>query len=705
MSRLLFPLAVLAPSLLAQDGPPTFVPKHGLAMIRVEDIPKLLEQLPHSTIGKLLDDKEVGAAFAAGLARFRARAQRRAELMNALRTTEIELHPWAANELASVSARATLRELDLADMQRFEFGDVLLDGDNVPRFASQTFYANLSCRPRAEGRWTAIFERLAKDFGTSKQWTSEPNAKFAGFPAFQFRFAAKSGENQQQMLEYYGEQRTWLLHLPGVFAFGGASPEQCGTFAPAPARPPAELVGEMNLAAFGEMFQRVGGRVPMEYTALGFDGLKLLRWRLRFLGADVLDEIEVELGDEPKGLVGALLVGKAALPAQPLPAGALAQIRGGFDLDKFVSCLPNLGAPELPPELVTLATKALTGGIALGACAPAQGAMIPRIYLSLGIADAKLLDELLAKLFPGDTAKKQVTYEEVPCTVLTVPGMPAAFQPTWCVIDGVLHVAESAASMRAFLKARAAGGAAMDVGALPEPPGEGEVLPTLDVRCDQQELYRTFHKVWLPLVKLIPFGDEAAPLLTADDMPSPEAVLPLLGKSRGVLRRQGKVYRLQQLGPLGGLAAAGLAMTWGPIVSGPFHNDYTSDNISAQLARKKLDAVWASLEAFEKEHKRRPNDLGELFASDKKLAPDALLLPGDDKAEPVPLPAGDARTIKSSFRYFKDGVKVDVNGNQQKMLLIAIGTARYNRPMLGDDGSTPESWGEENHQPIDQFGK
>ena len=63
--------------------------------------------------------------------------------------------------------------------------------------------ASLRCRPRAEGRWAAIFERFAKDLGSSKLWQAEPQGKFAGFPAYQFRWAAKPGENQPQELSAY----------------------------------------------------------------------------------------------------------------------------------------------------------------------------------------------------------------------------------------------------------------------------------------------------------------------------------------------------------------------------------------------------------------------------------------------------------------------------------------------------------------------
>jgi len=304
----------------------------------------------------------------------------------------------------------------------------------------------------------------------------------------------------------------------------------------------------------------------------------------------------------------------------------------------------------------------------------------------------------------GDAAKKQVTYEGIACTVVTLPDLPAGIQPTYCVVDGVLHVAESGLSMRAFLKARTNGGDAMDVGDAPIPDGAGDLVPSFDLRFDEAALYRTFHKVWLPLFKLIPDGGELDALLAEADMPSSEAVAPLLGKGRGVLRRQGTVFRLQQIGTFGGIEAAALAMTWGPFLSGVFHRDYIEEAVATAVARHQLDAAWTAIEAFQKANQRLPNDLAELFVH-QKLPADALLVPGDAKAEPVPMPAGDARVVKSSFRYFKTPVKIDVNGNACSVLLISIAPRRYNRPMLADDGATPDIWGPDSTRPIDQFGK
>ena len=695
-----YPLSfvALAASLFAQ-GAPTFVPKPGLMRCAAEDVPKLLEQLQASAVGKLLADTEVAAAFATGLERYRALAAHRDALLAFVREREIELEPWLRANLSYVDGHAAVRLLDLADMQRIELTSVLAEDKPVPHGV-----VTLCCRPRAEGRWTAIFERHAKEMAASKHWKHDAEAKLGGFPVYQF--APADGGIEQGHLAPFGDiesTRAWLLHLPGLFAFGSHTPDACGVLADPPARPPAQVVAEVDLAALVAMFGRLTGAVPQGFQALGLDALARIQWCLSFDGARILDEIEVEFIDQPKGLVGVLLAGKATPPAQPLPSGALAQLRCGLDLPLLLECATTAGLGDLPEPFAKLVPGAFTGGVAIGICAPAPGGMIPRLYLSLGVADEKVAGELLASLVEGHKTK-EVTYEDVPCTVLDLPDAPPALQPTWCRVGSVLHVAESPLSMRAFLKARAAGGDAMDVGDAPLPQGTGEVVPGFDVRCDEQQLYSTFHKVWLPLLKLVPDHDESKPLVGEKEMPSPDAVLPHLGKSRGVLRRDGKVFRLQQLGALGGVEAAAVAMAWGPFLSGRFHTDWTFEQIELTIGKHQLQTVWATLETFQKENKRWPNDLAELFA-DKKLPVDALLMPGDPKAEVVVLPAGDARTVKTSFRYFKDGVEVAVNGIQQKMLLIAIAPRRYGRPMLGADGSIPEVWGEDSTRAIQTFAR
>src|SRR5215207_2698897 len=106
-------------------------------------------------------------------------------------------------------------------------------------------------------------------------------------------------------------------------------------------------------------------------------------------------------------------------------------------------------------------------------------------------------------LFPYTTLFRS---EGVSCTVAALPGAPAALTPSWCTLEGVLHVAESPASLRAFLQAR---------------KDAGDALPSFDLRLDEQALYRTFHAVWLPLLRLVRSAGQQA-LVEVDEMPSPD---------------------------------------------------------------------------------------------------------------------------------------------------------------------------------------
>jgi hypothetical protein len=687
-----------AASLTAQGT--TFVPHRPLMRFTAEGVPALLAMLQKSGVGKLLAEPDVAAAFQKGLQRYRHMAARREALFAFATKQELELDPWLRMRPMNVDGFHAIRTVELDDMVRLE-AIATFTGDDA-RFPSTI--VTVACKPRAEGRWTALFERHAKEFGENKYWKATPDAKFEGTPFHEFAPVAPEDVVIQGLGEV--DQRVWMLHVPGLFAFGSGPLPELGKLGVADPVPP-QVVGTMNLAAYVKMFGDLMGGTPPEVVALGFDTLESIRWSASFHGDKVLDEIEVKLkvDDEPRGLVGAVLNGTAALPAQPLPEKALAQIRAGIDPQLAWDALVAVGGAEgIPEAIATNVKKAFTGGVAIGVTAPARGGLIPRMYLSLGVADPKALDALLAAL-PPMVQKKSLTLEGTECTALTIANAPPAMQPTFCVLDGVLHCAESGQSLRAFLKARVAGGEAMDVGDAKEPEGPGEKLATFDVRWDEAAIYSAYLEVWLPLLKLLPDEIKNAALLEPGEMPEADAVLPLLGKGRGLLRRDGKTYRLQQLGTLGGVEAAAAAMTWGPILSARFHHDYYADELERAAAKHVLGKAWEAIEAFQKANQRLPNDLGELVTA-QRLPVDALLLPGDALAEAVALPAGDTRVVKSSFRWFKDGVTVNDNaGNDVKVVLVAIKPFPWNRPMLSQEGTQPEVYGPISNVRIDQFGK
>jgi len=696
-ARLVAPLLAVA---LAAQGPPTFVPGPHLVRFAAEDVPALLAGLPGSTIGKLLADPETASAFAAGLARYRSLAASRRALLDAvIARPPAELEPWVASQLPMQIGWHVVADLDLADMQRIELL-ALGTGDERPMPAT---VLTVACGPKAQGRWAAHFARHEQKLTNFAPWARDLEAKFAGFPVAVWTPATRDGEAaDEQQLRGLFPSRYWLLQLPGVFSLGTDAPESCGTFAPAPARPPAQVLMELDAQAYVAMFTRQMGGAPAAFRALGLDGLRALRWRLRFEQGLVRDEFELDLTDDPSGAIGAILTGNAALPAQPLPEPALAQLRCTFATDLLVTSLEGMTGASMRDELRAALKTALTGGIALGVSAPAKGSLIPRVFLSLGIADDAALDQALTLLLTNRVPTRKVTYEDIECTVAQVPDAPAGFAPTWCRSPGALHVAESGLSMRAFLKARAGGAAAMDVGEAPIPAGDGEPLANFDLRWDEAAIYSAFHAHWLPLLKLLP-GIDQMPLLDGDAMPSPAAITPLLGKRRGVLRRDGTTFTLQQLGTVGGLHTTALAMTWGPLLSGLFHHDWAHDQLRSAMAKDRLQAAWSAFEAFQRQHGRWPKDLAELVV-DRKLPADAFLLPGDVLAEAVPMPDGHT-DVRSSFRYFAPPVALSIRGDDHKLLLIAIAPSRYGRAMLADTGAQPETWGEESSRPIDAFGK
>ncbi len=704
MSHTLSILLVLGAGLAAAaraQGDTTFVPGPHLGRWQIENVPALLAQLPSTRLGKLLADEEVAHAFATAVKRHRADAARFRALVAAARARAVELDPWLQAQLYREDPLAPLHEVELEELQRVELV-ALRPGEDAR--APETLVV-FGCTPRAEGRWARLLEDHARRLEHDASWRRDADAKFGGFPVHAFR-AARELTDEQAERSGLDLPRIWMLHLPGTFAAGTGDIAKAGELATPPSRPDQTALGEFDLEAYGEMFTR--GGVAAELDAIGFAALKALRWRGRFVGELLLDEIELETDGEPKGLVGALLTGAASTgngtpPAQPLPDGALAQLRATIDVAAVLDAIGRLaGSRALPADVADAMRAAFPGGVAIGVAAPVGG-VIPRVYVSLEVGDRDALTTVIDAIARNRMPRTEVTYEGVPCTVLTVADMPQGLQPAWCVVDGVLHVAESGPSLRALLKARGNGLDAMDVGDAPVPAGPGELAGGVDLRWDGGALYRAFHRHWLPLLQLLPGDQLQHALLRGDEMPDPDAVAPLLGKGRGVLRRNGGTWTLQQLGALGGLETTALAITYGPLLSALMRQDWTTRQLEHAVGAAQLAAVWTELEAFREQHQRWPQDLAELFAA-TKLPDDALLLPGDTDAEPVALPGG-TRTITTSFRYFAAPVEVDTNGESYRLLLVAIEPRSAFRPMLTDTGVVPQTWGEVNQRSIDGFGR
>lgn len=689
-ATLLLPwLATLA---VAQDGSPTFViPREGLFVdLRADEVPALAAQLPNTALGRLLAEPDVAAAWQLGhdrLQRIRARRQLVGDAVAKLQLPngEIEMPGQGVDQLAMES----LLRVEWSDVRSFRFVGLIKEGRRVPIGAGV-----LRCPPKAEGRLTRQFEATAKVLADNPQLKAVADAKVEGFPAHVFTVADDSNADRWPGYEPLG---AWMLHLPGTFAFGEGAPEDCGTIGAAPAAP-AGLGLAMNLQAYlGMMTMGFGGGMPAEMKALGFDQLQTFDWRGRFVGEHVLEEFELAFTDKPVGLAPALWGGSAPLPKQAMPEGAMLQLRVAVDLPKLLAMLGELGPDvALPPPLLEALQKSLTGGIALGVSAPPKGGLVPRLCATFGVADAAALQEAMKQFLPPQLKTKQVQLEGVDCTSLLLDDLPPALRPTWCLVDGQLHVAESPNSLRDLLRAQKTGAEAMAVGDAPIAAGAGEPMPSVDVRADLAAAYAAFHGTWLPLYEL---GEAASPmaskaLMPRKDLPEPEAIGKHLGSVRGVMRRTPKGYVLQFQGPVGGPLAASFAATYGPILSASMHRDYRTEQKELQIAQHLATEVWPKFEAFQKANGRWPKDLAELFV-DQKLAADALLIPGDEETEEVAMPAGDARTVRSSFRYHPDAPVRVLEGNDEKVLLSSVRVLGWQRISLTTNGEAKTTFGGE----------
>ncbi|MFT4511469.1 MAG: hypothetical protein ACI89X_000055 [Planctomycetota bacterium] len=672
-------------------------PKMPLISIRAEGVQELVKAWPNTKLGKLMADEDVVDAAASTLNYTKLYLTRRQAVRDSFAQLDLfdEMDPY---EVASLYA---VGDNDLWRLFRFPIEEVTraeltVRATDDLRSKAPSFATFLSCSPRYEGRWTQAFEQEAQRHRTSQLYKEVPGTKIDGFPAYSFKAPESVTGNK---FGFGGAYERWMMHMPGTFVYGSGKTNSDAT--QAKQSDEAAISMELDLQTYLSLFRRMGVGIPKEFSTLGFDKLKTLKWSGRFRGELIEDKLEVQLTDKPGGLVGALLTGTGKLPAQALPKGAIAQLRSSVNLEMIAALLPALtNGLDLPEKVIKQVMKALDGGIAVSCCAPAPGGFIPRMYLSLGIADETALDGLFKTFLTDSLPTKTVTYSGIECTVLKFPDMPNGIQPAYCRINGILHLAESALSLRAFLKVQDEDTVAMDGGDAPEPGGIGELLPSFDWRFDEAQLYRCFYRDWLPLYEI--GGLASAAPIRRKDLPEPDVVEMYCGKSRGVLRKDGDKYSLVMLGALGGPELAALTMTWGPMLVDKM-GDYQTDQLMHRLARHKLEAVHTSLEKFQKREKRLPKDLAEWFTAEK-LADDAMLLPADDLAETFTLP--DGRNLKSSFRYFNEPVRFQTStGEGGKTILIEIRTKSYNRITMTTKGVVPNAYGPDNQKPIDQFGK
>ncbi|MEZ5962545.1 MAG: hypothetical protein R3F56_01750 [Planctomycetota bacterium] len=698
VSRLALALtaSLVAPSMPAQGTAQgttrrTFVPSPGAVIrLRVAGIPELFADLPATRLGRMLADPDVAAAFAKGRARWQDLARQEAEVLAAGRKMNLV-------DLDTTSG-AFVHQVDPHDLQRLDLLAYAQGEPPIPRTI-----AIVQTQPRGEGRVTRLFDDHVERMRACTDALPGGEATVDGVPVHSL---TRREPKDRNMLPFV-RPAPWFVHLPGTFVLGEGEIGSAGRMDEI-AAPVAGATLELNLHTYLRL--GVFGELPAEVaTGLGLDEIQNLRWQLGFRDEEIVEDVEILLSGAARGFLAALVNGKGKLPAQPLPSGALLQVRLAIDIKALIEAIARVVISDMdsePGRFVRDIGAAFDGSLALAVCAPKPG-VIPRLYLTLGIADDEALDRVLAHLGSLGVAQKTGERDGMTYTALEIPGLPSLLQPTFVRRDGALHIAENGVSLRALVKALDAGGEAMDVGSAAPPDGDGEVVPGFDLRFDPGALYHAFHRHWLPLYTMAiaaePSGAE--PLVLASELPEPDVVAQHLRPLRGALRRGEHGFVLRQSGTLGGVFAHALAFAWPTMLSRNAGNRWQVERLQREIAKERLLALAPAFASFKQAQGRWPASLAEL-ADSTQLDADALLIPGDDGTEEVVLPGTPARTLRTSFRYFPQPVKVDTIGQGAcEVLLVAISPCRYQRRMLTVDGFVPDLWDDVCTRPIDSFGK
>ena len=699
MSKLSAAAITLSLSLLPAQGP-TLVPKIApLVSIRADQVPEILKQWPTTALGKLFTDEEALRAAKLGKRFTHSQFTRQTEVALALSKIEIgdRLRPYDIARMHRPQEDVVWRLLEhpANQVQSVEL-HMIADPERGLR-GDPWMIRTMQCLPQFSGRWARQFEDEARARQSSLLFKHVEGGTLDGFDAHVFAIP----EDILQTTNWPHCHEQWMLQLPGTQVYGYCPTNGIGKIKTQVERTDAEISLSMDLAKFNEMIAQSGRGVPGDFEFFGFDKLKSLKWSGHFKDGLLVDVLDVVIAGKPSGIVAAILGGEGQLPAQALPEGALAQLRAAIDLESILTSLAKVDDDfELPANITQRVLTALDGSMAIACCSPAPGGLIPRLFATLNIADQEALDGLLAMLEALEVPLKKLAFDGVEVTALKIPDFPQGIQPAWCKVGDKLHIAESARSLRAFLKAQKSGAEAMDVDGMKAPGGAGEALHILDLRFDVAEIYKNFYQTWLPLFEATNSSQLPAPVRRSD-LPEPEYVEEILGKGRGVIRRDGDRYSLIQQSATGGIETTAILFTWSTMLSQEM-SSYNGDQLSKALADSKLEQVHQHLERFRERAQRWPKDLAELYTKED-LADDALLMPADDLAEPITL--GDGRIVRSSFRYFPTPIQVIGLEGEHPALLVEIRPHGWSRAALTTEGTTPDLAGYACKKPIDQIGK
>lgn len=686
-----FTASLACAGLAAQAGPPTFrAERPTMLRFRVAGIDRMPELTAKLHVFPLLDDYGYPTLLKAQFERSAARLQKERLVRDEVRRLGIELQAVQLGNMIRGVGDGLFESFGVDGLRQVEMQAFQWRRDGGQEAFTQVMVA--SCVPGVQGRWARAF-RDEVEWWRGCGWFDEcEGVKVDGQPTSAFAIPAAKLEGDR----WSSPGARWFLELPGAFVLGYgevADLQAIGGFDLATPPLPPGVHYEGDLAALADMEQSA------EAIALtrGVAGLKL---DVQFDGELVREQLEATLAGGPTAGVPAVLLGNPGpLAPQALPDGAMLQLRVRLSLSALKELLATV-APMRPPEQEVLdeLLQVLDGSLSFGLCAPAPGGMIPRVYATLGLSDASGFTGLVDRMREQGMAMKEVRYDDVPCTVLELPGVPQGVQPTFCVVDGRVHLAESALSMRAFLRAQRDGVETMVVeeAAVPENV-PGERLDTIELRFDPARTYQAFYELWQPLLRLSMAG-AGSETLSRDDMPEPRDFADYVRPIEVAFFRDGDRIGMHSVGALGGPLVSAYAVVMSQFLT---TSSGSYSRFVGTLATHKLTAAGEALRAFEEREQRPPKDLAELFVA-QQLDERALWIPGDPSLEKITLPGG--RVVETSFRYFREPVQVAVFSQRHAARMISI-TPGWGRAMLADDGSVREVYGESRDVAIETFGE
>ncbi|MCR9244744.1 MAG: hypothetical protein NXI31_06915 [bacterium] len=694
----------------------TFAPRQPMGRVAAHDITGFVRRAMQGRLGQLLDDPEIREAVDVCIRRELAGAAAWRELIAALakespRSVRIE----ERIELA-------LRTLDWRDLQAFELCASMPNAEAIATapdiLALQTAMQTevslaLNPVPTAAGRWRrwsrALLDNLRQSppFGLQPARPADPEDSIGAIA-----LAQNDEVDPVHAALSFGHPTPaamWAIDQPGLLVGGTGSPAigEFGTRAESRPSLSAGIDLRRYLLMIAALTSNSDPTRLFEAAALTNSGL--LQWRLHPVGDRMQDEFHWSFDGEVGGILGALLTAVAPLPEQPLPENAMLQLRAAFDVpalvaavDRLLDCakIRTLTADGLSADL----RLTWTGGMAFAVTRPQLGQLVPRLYASFGIVDPLALERLLGRLHEQPwLAITKRKLEGVDCTLLKIEGLPAALTPAYCLLDGTMHIAETAASLRALLKARGAGAPpAMPLDDAPRPRGDGLLSPAFDLRYDNAAIHRALREIWLPLMTKALLRYESDAYLRLDELPDSEVVTAFLGSGRGVLRRTSDGVALAMSGTIGGPVLTSLATIFGPAISSVLTEERRAQrgDLLLRLAGRRMQEIDRSRVTFTARESRPPRSLGELVAAgDLDVA--SLTVPTTTKLEPV---LHDGKELgKSSFRFYPEGLRATIEGHDSAIRVVSIEPMKWYRLVLSVKGGLHQGWGAITQRSLDEL--